>query len=620
MSMRPGATAFNIGARVHDCSVFEPGTTMNGLRFATGSSGARFSQLKISDFFLLSGCQYPGHTAATLPENVLTVDPTTAPPRLSLTTKHFGTLGRKNLTDWATVVAGSMGAVRIAKGTLAMPSRFDSTVSCEAPGLTPSSPWNYDINSGLWDRDLAQAFASVHFGGSDYGYVYIDTGGVPQVLQDAGAATSSYYSGSNLSGNTSNSAAWVASIPNDGTNTGTIAGHTVVLSAGTINKMAMNKVDYILYVKAYCLAHSLPFDHIIWESWNEFLSGSFWHTTAYANPTTEFMKVWNAVVDLAQTHVDANFKFCIPSTVQYHATGIPACMAAAVAAGNGAAIKAIAPHDYQGDLTAQTYQYAATAEVDRLASSVAQVVPFIHDEDQMNNIYAPGTGAPNQFLSSDRPIGGSVLSAAWTLSKIIGCARCLEMTAGVGGGVEAYILTGAKIDSAADVYQQTGLVDDSGANITAVGNAYHLGLMCAIDTPGTSGRVHGTSTYVGDPLGGHVVTVEPTGVVNILIVHLRTQQVSTETLRISLPVGYAGRSVTKYTVDDTKASYYDTAGSSIALVQESAGNLDASGDITITVRGQSVTLLQVALTGGSYATASGPVRGSGIKIGGVGIR
>jgi hypothetical protein len=593
------------GTAFHDSAWWECSGTSDGIKVLYDTvGGTRCPNATLSDLFIAYGAHLPGHAVPSGPTNTLTVTPGSVPSGVSLSYRLLGALGNSATSDVRSATKGKLGIVRydkILNACQAERSSGGNSSLATTAGRTASTPW-------WWKWTPLYNVLDWSFGHAEG--VHIDLDSVPYRLQSGSGPTQAYFNNADVLVKLPASLTFAAAVPDNGTNTGTIAGGTMVLSAGTIDDFAMAACDCVLEAKAYCLAQGYDFTRITWGWWNEGNTAASWRTgTGYADTKAAQFSLWKAITLKVQAQSGLSaWSMDYVDTTTYDATWIPYYMAQIHANSLDASGVTLHCHGYQGIVYGFHDYLLRQSETDRVAQGMTSAISSIYNgEDNWSSILVPGFFSQIPASDATYSFHCKALGAAWLSHAILSAAKS-QANLGSARSIKEFIFTNLVefnplgSNGALSSFGTSGLAK-ADATPHAPLNCYDLLQRLCTDWPGTSGRAHGTTAWSGIPGVGHLCTTLADGTVRVLLSHYKWDKTQTVTLTVGLGATYAGRSVSKYVIDDSHASQYDTAGVSTNLASASAGTLDGSGNLALTLRGASVTMLEIAPAGSRARTS-----------------
>jgi hypothetical protein len=584
--------SFGEGARAGAC--FEGGATV----LFDAISGARNPNAVVSDFAVLAGCHIPGQPEPAPKLNRLTVLSGQTPAGVALRGAHLGFVGvGASYQSAATTRAltGGFGWTRRDKILLASPLEF-APFPGSVPGPTPGSPWNWDTR--VLERTLAFAAAEAL-------YIHIDVDGVPARLQDPAGTVTPYFAPEQMADTQrlSNSALFADSVPNDGTNTGTLANGDVVISDSTAEAWAYAACDQVLLIRAWCTANGVDPSRVSFGFWNEGNTPYFWRTgKGYQDPKGALYKLWKHWIVKMRT-LDPTFPAETLSTTGTDRTWIGDFLRRAQADGLAGAISAVQVHGYQGLPT----EYPAAAARAVAAECDAAGVPRLPVEigADCRTMAFPGASPQYPTLSPPYDFNANAVGAAYLGTTLIACARSVERT-GIPISAYTFVKCVAFNDLNAnpkqDVFGSTGLLTPDLTRL-ATANVYDLFSRCTLDTDPTNQPRHAVTVWEGARQMESLATLWSSGsLLRPLVAVPGTAPDRVLAFRLQLSSAFDRWSVHLFRVDDLHASARN--GANASLVSENAGVLDTSGGTDLTVRGASVTLIELTPPGNQAPTAN----------------
>jgi hypothetical protein len=102
-----------------------------------------------------------------------------------------------------------------------------------------------------------------------------------------------------------------------------------------------------------------------------------------------------------------------------------------------------------------------------------------------------------------------------------------------------------------------------------------------------------SSSYVGQPGVFAQASKDAVGSLSILLSHLRYRKDVTPSVKVQLPTGYSGKSVTHYLVDDQHSNMMDAGAGHLDLEMVAAAPVATDNSLTVALRPRSVHLLVV---------------------------
>ncbi len=588
-------------ARGHDSAWMENNLQLDGFVFAYDkASNNRNHHIEFSDPYILFGSHGVGYAPPAAPANTLTVDPETEPTGVALTWKHLGALGGRTGSAGVYPVSdatkGKLGWMRFDKFNIGVQMELSSggnSSLATTPGLSSGSPWFR--RDDVIERTLDHAFS--HGEG-----VSCELGGVPRRMQSASAPTQAYLDNTDTVDVTIliSSAGFLASVPDAGDNTGTLAGGTMVLGTTTKARFASACADTVLKIKAYCLAQGYDIDMVSFGWWNEGNTSSFWRTgTGFAdtkNAQYLLYKEARAAILAAWPEFPG---LDIVSTTEYDTTYNQYYMTQLDADGLDNAPPAIQVHQYDTFSYAFNDYLVRKVETDRVAKGIAAPYATYNGEANWGILFAPGFHS--QFPSGDATYAfpSKAIAAAWLWSTLVSCAKSVAIS-GAAKGVERFCFTrfneynplGAS--AGLGYFATSGLIHQATGTPHPTLNVYDIAQRLATEWPGVTGRTHCATSHSGLPGISHLATKYADGTVVVGLGWYRWNKADTITETVSLGVDYAGYVVKRYIVDDQHSSRYDTGGASVTLHEdEEWATLDEDGAVDVTLRGHAVVLLEI---------------------------
>jgi len=575
------AASFSEGTPAGAC--FEGGATV---LFDT-VHGTRNPFAVVSDLAVLAGYHIPGQVEPALKINRLTVQTSQTPTGVALRGTHLGFVGVGAFYQSAAptrALTGGQGWTRRDKILLASPLEF-APFPGSVPGPTPGSPWNWDTR--VLERTLAFAAAEAQ-------NIHIDVDGVPARLQDPAGPVTAYFTPAQMADTQflSNSGQFMASVPNDGTNTGTLANGDVVISDSTAEAWANAACDEVLLIRQWCTANGVDPNRVTFGFWNEGNTYQFWRTgTGYQDPKAALYTLWKHWIVKMRT-LDPTFQAETLSTTGTDRAWIGDFLRRAKADGLTNAISAVQVHGYQGLPTEYPVAAARAVAAECDAAGVPRL-PIDIGADCRTTAF-PGTSPQYPTLSPPHDFNANAVGAAYLGTTLIACARSAERT---GVPISAYTFVKSvavndlDMDPMQDRFGSTGLFTPDLTRL-ATANVYDLFSRCTLDTDPTNQPRHAVTVWEGARQVESLATLWSSGnLLRLLVAVPGTDPERVLPFRLQLSTAFDRWRVHLFRVDDLHASARN--GTNPALVSEDAGALDTSGGTDLTVRGASVTLIEL---------------------------